>query len=399
MIKRNHSRHEGLPQPDEQALSISLRLHQLLEEEISHAGGVISFERFMEQALYAPGLGYYRAGAARFGAGGDFSTAPEMAPLFGRTIAWQIAAILEHMGGGEVVELGPGTGRLAADALGELARLGCMPRRWRMLEVSGALRAEQQQTLAQCGERVMARLEWLEGLPVASGNTVWIANEVVDALPVRRFMRTATGLWEVGVGLDGEGGLSWAHMPADEHLEVAVRAIEERLGALPEGYVSEVCTRLPGFINGVAAALHRGVMLWIDYGYPRREFYVPERAQGTLICHYRHRAHGNPFIFPGLQDITAFVDFTALADALLGADLELLGYTSQGAFLLDAGLAELARPEIESADERRRLAASQAVQRLTHPGDMGEKFKVMAAGRGYSGPLSGFSGADRRGSL
>lgn len=398
VVMRSQLRPEDLPEPDDLALNSSHRLRRLILEEIT-AAGAISFERYMEQALYARGLGYYRAGAARFGAGGDFSTAPQMSPLFGQTLARQIAEILGHMGGGEVIELGPGTGHLAADALAELDRLGCLPERWRMLEVSGALRAEQERNLASCcGERLLKRVDWLEELPAAYGNSVWIANEVLDALPVRRFMRTSTGVYELGVRGDGERFVS-AQMEADAELREAVNAIESRVGVLPQGYVSEVCTRLPGFIRGITDSLQCGVMLWIDYGYSRREFYLPERSSGTLICNYRHRAHDDPFIYPGLQDITAFVDFTALADALLSSGLELLGFAAQGPFLLGAGLPELVQQDIQSADERRRLTASQAVQRLTHPGDMGEKFKVMAAGRGYSGPLSGCRTADRRASL
>ncbi|MCG5529813.1 SAM-dependent methyltransferase [Halorhodospira halochloris] len=387
-----------LPEPDEQALLVSKRLQQLIADKIADAGGVISFARFMELALYAPGLGYYRAGAARFGAGGDFSTAPELSALFGRTLARQIAEIMAHLGGAEVIELGPGTGKLAVDALAELKSLGALPQRWRMLEVSGALRAEQAQTLSCAGTDLLDRVEWLEQLPEDSEKSIWIANEVIDALPVRRFIRTDDGVLELGVA-NQANSFAWSRMAADKDLVAAVEAIESRLGRLPTGYVSEVCTRLPAFINGIAQSLQRGVTLWIDYGYPRREYYLPERGSGTLICHYRHRAHNDPFLYPGLQDITAFVDFSALADALMGAGLDLLGYAPQGPFLLGGGLAELARSDIESADERQRLAASQSIQRLTHPGDMGEKFKVMAAGRGYSGPISGFRLSDRRGFL
>lgn len=389
------SQPSDLPGPDPQALSSSKHLRELLHDEIFCSGGAISFERYMEQALYASGLGYYRAGATRFGAAGDFSTAPEMTPLFSRALAGQIAEIMAAMGGGEVIEMGPGTGRLAADAIAELERLGWPPDRWRMLEVSGALRAEQERTLARFGDDVLARVEWLEELPTASANSIWLANEVVDALPVRRFIRVANGIQELGVTSDGDN-FAWTQLTADEQLTAAVNSIETQVGELPQGYVSEVCTRLPAFINGLSDSLQRGVMLWIDYGYPRREYYLPERGGGTLICHYRHRAHDNPFLYPGLQDITAFVDFSALAEAMQGAGLDLLGYAPQGPFLLGAGLAELVRTDIESTDERRRLATSQAIQRLTHPGDMGEKFKVMAAGRGYAGPLSGFSWVDRR---
>ncbi|MBK1727045.1 class I SAM-dependent methyltransferase [Halorhodospira neutriphila] len=388
------------PPPDAEAQAVSDRLLERIREAIREAGGALPFEQFMDRALYEPGLGYYRAGAARFGSGGDFATAPEFTPLFGRTLARQAAEILEHLGGGDVVELGPGSGALAAAALAELEACGRLPRRWRMLEVSAALRQEQQRTLAAQVPHLLDRVEHLEALPEGDTPAVWIANEVLDALPVRRFVRRGDGVRELAVAADGDGALGWREIAADEALTAAVGGIEARLDApLPEGYVSEVCTRLPAFLRGVAAALPRGVMLWIDYGYPRREYYHPERRGGTLICHYRHRAHDDPFFRPGLQDLSAFVDFTAVADAGLAAGLEPLGYAPQGGFLAGAGLSELAEAQMAGADERRRLETVQAVQRLSHPGDMGERFKVLALGRGYAGPISGFRVVDRRGSL
>ncbi|MBK1734390.1 SAM-dependent methyltransferase [Halorhodospira abdelmalekii] len=393
------STNKTLPQPDTAARAASAELHERLCTAIDAAGGAIPFDCFMERALYEPQLGYYRGGAARFGSGGDFATAPELTPLFGRTLAHQIAEILAHLGGGEVIELGPGSGRLAADTLTELAALDALPQRWRMLEVSGALRAEQERTLAACDAAIGARIEWLEALPEPTGNRIWVANEVLDALPVKRFVRRDGAIRELGVGVE-EGRLVWRELPAAEELRAAVERLEEGMAPFPDGYVSEVCTRLPAFIRGLAEAFERGVMLWIDYGYPRREYYLPERRRGTLICHYRHHAHDDPFFYPGLQDITAFVDFSALAEALRAAELDVLGYAPQGPFLVGAGLAELARPQLETIeDARERVVIAQAIHRLTHPGDMGERFKVMVAGRGYSGPLSGLRIADRLGSL
>ncbi len=388
------------PEADPAALEISRELAGRIHEAIREAGGTLSFERYMEMALYEPGLGYYRSGARRFGPGGDFSTAPEFSSLFGRTLGRQCAEVLGHIGGGSVVELGPGTGSLAAAALEEMERLGALPERWRMLEVSAPLRQEQEAHLRRAVPHLMERVEWLDALPADGEPAVWIANEVLDALPVRCFRRGAGGVEELAVAaLDG-GGFGWASRPADAALEGAVARIEERLGApLPEGYASEVCTRLPAFLAGLAEALSHGVMFLIDYGYPRREYYHEQRRSGTLICHYRHRAHDDPFFLPGLQDITAWVDFTAVADAALEAGLEVLGYTSQGGFLFGAGLADLVAKEIAAASEAERMVVIQAVNRLTQPGDMGEHFKVLAVGRGYDGPISGFRMADRRGSL
>ncbi|MFW6277930.1 MAG: class I SAM-dependent methyltransferase [Halorhodospira sp.] len=385
---------------DPEALRVSAQLSTRLSATIEAAGGALPFEAFMDQALYHPGLGYYRAGAARFGAGGDFITAAELSPLFARTLARQAAEILDHLGGGDIVELGPGSGRLAAAALAELETRGQLPRRWRMLEVSAALRQEQERTLAAQIPHLLERVEWLEALPASTEPAaVWIANEVLDALPVRRFIRRNDGIRELGVRLEGDS-LTWAELPPDPALVEAVQAFEAHLGtALPEGYSSEVCTRLPAFLRGLAEALPRGVMLWLDYGYPRREYYLPERRGGTLLCHFRHRAHDDPFFYPGLQDITAFVDFTAVADAALACGLEVLGYTPQGAFLMGAGLAQCAEEAMAGASATERLRITNEVERLTHAGDMGERFKVMALGRGYTGPLSGFHLADRRGTL
>ncbi|MCG5540639.1 MULTISPECIES: class I SAM-dependent methyltransferase [unclassified Halorhodospira] len=384
---------------DPAAREASRRLCERLRAAMNESGGAMPFEAFMDRALYEPGLGYYRGGAARFGAGGDFATAPELSALFSRTLARQAAEILDHLGGGDVIELGPGTGRLAADALAELEQLDRLPRRWRMLEVSAALRQEQEQALACRVPHLLGRVEWLERLPADPQPAVWIANEVLDALPVRRFVKRGDGVRELGVRPTGDG-FTWTELPADDGLQQAVAGIEARLDApLPEGYVSEVCTRLTPFLRGLADALPQGVMLWLDYGYPRREYYLSERHRGTLLCHFRHRAHDDPFFLPGLQDITAFVDFTAVADAALAGGLEVLGYTPQGPFLMAAGLDQLAETELAGADAAGQLAISNQVQRLTHPGDMGERFKVLALGRGYQGPLSGFTLADRRGTL
>ncbi len=381
---------------DADAQATSERLTERIKTAIAEAGGAIPFDRFMDMALYEPGLGYYRAGAARFGAGGDFATAPELTSLFGRALARQAAEILQHLGGGDILELGPGTGRLTADALRELERLGHLPERWRCLEVSAALRQEQERTLSAHVPHLLERLEWVEALPSDSRPTLWLANEVLDALPVKRFIKQACGLRELGVTTGAEG-LAWTELEPAPELSEAVEQIERFLEApLPEGYVSEACTLLPSFLRGLAASLDKGVALWIDYGYPRREYYLAERHGGTLLCHFQHRAHDNPFFYPGLQDITAFVDFTAVAEAARAAGLEVLGYAPQGPFLVGGGLAACAEADMARASASKRVAIANEVQRLTHPGDMGERFKVMALGQGYEGPLSGFRMTDRR---
>ncbi|ABM63093.1 class I SAM-dependent methyltransferase [Halorhodospira halophila] len=393
------TRHDPALDLDAAALEASQRLSKRIRSAIDEAGGALTFEAYMDRALYEPGLGYYRGGAARFGVGGDFATAPELSSLFSRTLGRQAAEILGHLGGGDVIELGPGTGRLAAAALAELEHLDRLPRRWRMLEVSAALRQEQEQTLAARVPHLLDRVEWLEALPADSPQAVWIANEVLDALPVRRFVKRGDGVRELGV-VAADDGFAWTELAADTALQQAVADIEARLDApLPDGYVSEVCTRVAPFLRGLAEALPQGVMLWLDYGYPRREYYLAERHRGTLLCHFRHRAHDDPFFYPGLQDITAFVDFTAVADAALACGLDVLGYAPQGPFLMGAGLAACTEAELAGADAAGHMAVSNEIQRITHPGDMGERFKVMALGRDYDGPLGGFTPADRRATL
>lgn len=402
MVRTPQERHlieqirRGWPAPDETAIQSSVQLAERIQTAITAAGGVIGFDDYMQMALYEPGLGYYSGGAARFGKGGDFVTAPLLSPLFSRTLARQCADCLTVLEQPMVLELGAGTGEMAADLLAELAELEQLPQRYFILELSAALREQQQATLQQKVPHLASRVEWLAELPPQPIEGVLLANEVLDALPVQRFKIQAEGVAELVVG-QAEGRFVWQERPAADALQQAVAGLEAELGTkLPPGYVSEYSPQLQAWLASLAEILQRGVMLFIDYGYPRAEYYHPQRHMGSLICHYRHRAHDDPLILPGLQDITAFVDFSAVAEAGVAAGLNLLGFAPQGQFLLGAGLLDLVQEMAAEPGSRESLLLAQQVKTLTLPGEMGERFKVMALGRDFDAPLRGFSLADQR---
>jgi len=384
-----------LPVPDAEARTHSRQLTELIHAEIAAGDGAIPFHRFMALALYAPGLGYYSGGAHKFGAGGDFVTAPELSPLFSRCLARQCREVLGRLGGGDILELGAGSGVMAADMLRELNT--DPPNRYLILEVSGELRERQQATLAARVPGLLDRVQWLDALPGPGFRGVVVGNEVLDALPVDRFRMTEQG--PVPRQIAWEEGFVWREGPPDPQLTAAVASLQEHLAyPLPVGYESELNLRLPAWIASLAEILKAGALLFIDYGYPRREYYHPQRATGTLLCHYRHRVHDDPLILPGLQDITASVDFTAVAAAGLAAGLAVAGYTSQSYFLFGSGL-EALLAEADPADALRYLELTRQVKRLTLPGEMGERCKAIALTRGIDGPLRGFSVFDERGRL
>jgi SAM-dependent MidA family methyltransferase len=378
-----------LPPPTDAARRHAETLASHIRREIA-AQGWISFARFMELALYAPGLGYYSAGAAKLGAAGDFVTAPEISPLFGQCLA-RFAAEILGKSGGDLLELGAGSGRLAVELWRELERLGQTPRRYCILEVSADLARRQRAFFAAACPALAARAEWLTAPPESFTGLI-LANEVLDALPVHRVAWRADGIFEQGVALEN-GAFVWRERPA----QGALRAAAERLAPAP-GYASEIALAAPALVTTLAASLAKGALLFVDYGFGRREFYHPERRQGTLMCHYRHHAHGDPFFLPGLQDITAHVDFSAIAEAGVAAGLDLLGYTSQAAFLIGCGLTERLR-EAHDGDATAYLARANEAQRLTSPAEMGELFKVIALGRGIAPPRMGFARNDRRRTL
>ncbi|PZA00862.1 SAM-dependent methyltransferase [Gammaproteobacteria bacterium 2W06] len=390
---------EAPPAPDAAAARHSAELRERIDAAIAMAGGRMDFAEYMALALYAPGLGYYSAGQTRFGPGGDFTTAPLMSPLFAWTLAREVQRTLEAVDGDTVLEFGAGTGRMAADLLEALAAADARPARYLIIEVSADLRAEQARTLEALDPDLRDRVTWLERLPATPIRGVVLANEVMDALPVRRFQRTATGVDCLAVGHGGDGALAWQTRPADDELQAAVAGIEAAIGErLPAGYCSEWCPSLAPWVAELGELLAAGAAFLIDYGYPRAEYYHPQRATGTLLCHYRHRAHDDPFFWPGLQDITASVDFTAVADAGLDAGLDLLGFATQGNFLTGAGLTEVLQAQAGD-DPDRAAELAQSAKPLIFPDELGERFKVLGLGRGMAAPLPGFSFADHRARL
>jgi SAM-dependent MidA family methyltransferase len=360
---------------------------------LADAGGWLAFDDYLRLVLYAPGLGYYSAGSVKFGVDGDFVTAPEISTLFARCLARQCAEVLRASGGDTLLELGAGTGRMAAGVLAALEEIGQLPERYYILEVSADLRARQRAMLATLPTPLAARVAWLDTLPEAPFTGVVLANEVADALPFRRFAIHSDGFWERGVAVSDQGRLIEEDRPAPAEL---VRELERLRPDWPAQYVSELCPLQGPWIAALAGTLSRGAVIVIDYGLARREYYDPRRAQGTLRCHFRHRAHEDPLRYPGLQDITAWVDFTRLAEAASDAQLEVAGWCTQTAFLLGTGIeAEVAAPA--SATLRARLAAE--ARQLLLPEEMGEHFKALALTRGLDLRLQGFRYQDRRHSL
>ncbi|NBD96307.1 MAG: SAM-dependent methyltransferase [Gammaproteobacteria bacterium] len=382
MSSRNSSL--SLPEPPAGLLDISNQLCTRIVKRID-AEGPLPFDRYMAMALYEPGLGYYVNGLHKFGAAGDFVTAPGQGRIFARALAVQLDELAALLAGDwTLLELGPGNGELARDLLLALER---PPTRYLMLESSAALRAVQRGTLGALPDEALARIEWIDAPPEEAFDGVVIANEVIDALPTSRFEIRDSGATELAVTTRGPG-FGWTRLEPGQRLANALNA---RLADLDEplapGYRSEICVDLPDWLRTVSQPLDRGLVLLIDYGYPRREYYLPDRSSGTLVCHYRHRAHFDPFVWPGLTDLSTFVDFTAVAEAGESCGLELAGFTSQAAFLMALG----AHEQIERAsDSVQRLEFAAEFKRLTLPGEMGEKFKVMALTRGIEEPLRGF---------
>jgi len=381
----------ALPAPSADELAHSARLSAAIRDEIV-VHGALDFARYMERALYAPGLGYYSAGRTKFGAAGDFVTAPELGDVFARCVARALAPAL---GGGRcVLELGAGSGAFAADALREWARIDALPDAYWILETSADLRERQAALLAARVPQLAARVQWLDAPPAAPWRGALFANEVIDALPVRAFAWRDEGLFERCVDVDTEDRLCWRERAADAELKAAFVTAIEAPDELPRPYRSELLPQLGAWFAAVAGAMESGIALFVDYGYSRREYYLPQRSDGTLICHYRHRAHADPLWMPGLSDITAFVDFTAVAEAGWRAGLQPACYASQAQFLFANGLAEIGDTSAPNgAVEQLRLA--QQVRRLTLPGEMGERFKALAFTRAFDPALAPWMGIDQ----
>ena len=387
-----------LPLPDADARHASDTLVSCIRDEIAGGGGWIGFDRFMEMALYKPGLGYYSGGARKFGAAGDFVTAPELTPIFSRTVAAQAQQILA-LSQPHIIEVGAGSGRLAADLLLELELRGCLPDSYRILDLSGELRERQRATIFERAPHLLHRVSWLDSLPDRFDGLV-LANELLDAMPVHLAVwgteAVPQQLLERGVSWQ-DNAFVWCDQPAQGRvLEHAQRIAGEY--PLPVGYLSEINLAAADWTASWGRILGSGALLLIDYGFPRHEYYHPQRHCGTLMCHYRHHAHAEPFFLPGLQDITAHIDFTAIIEAGHASGLDLLGFTSQGTFLLNNGLTGVLS-RIAAEDTALYLPQARAVQKLISLAEMGDLFKVMALGKGIAETLTGFSQGDRSTSL
>jgi SAM-dependent MidA family methyltransferase len=373
------------------------RMKDFLAVQIAAADGWLSFERYMELVLYAPGLGYYSAGAQKFGADGDFTTAPEVSGLFGACVARQCAEVLGALGGGSILEIGAGSGRLAADVLSRLETLGRLPAHYWILEISADLRERQRRHLARHLPHLQERVQWLDQPPGETFDGVILANEVLDALPVARFRWYPDRVEELGVVIDA-GGLAGGARPASPLVTEAGRRLADSGGNWDEGYVSEYCPRLAAWTNSVTRCLRNGAAFWFDYGLPRSQYYLAERHEGTLLCHFRHRATSDPFLFPGLQDITAWVDYTLLAEASRATGFAVAGFITQSYFLAGLGL-DQEMQNLAAGDANRFARLANQARRLMLPGEMGERFKAMAWLRGLDLPLSGFALQDLRHTL
>lgn len=359
-----------------------------IQHQIQQQGGWISFADYMHMALYTPHLGYYSGDANKFGRGGDFVTAPEISPLFAQALANQVSQVLQATAG-DVLELGAGTGKLAAGLLQQLATLAQLPQQYFILEVSANLRQRQQEYLQKTLPPVLfLRVQWLDKLPDTFTGVV-IGNEVLDAIPVH-IIEWRAGQW-LERGLAFEQQLVWQTRP----LQALSLVADIDVSQLPEGYITEVCPAGQGLIASLAEMLQQGVILMPDYGFSAREYYHPQRRQGTLMCHFQHYAHDDPLIYPGLQDVTAHVNFTVMAEAALAHGLHCAGYTTQAQFLMNCGILQLLQT-VSPEDSARYLPMVAAVQKLLSPAEMGELFKVLALSKGIDEGLLGFVSGDKR---
>lgn len=384
----------SLPRPDAVSAAHSEKVAAHIRARIEAAGGQISFAEYMHHCLYTPGLGYYSAGSTKFGAAGDFVTAPEVSSIFGAVLARQCAALLPQLASPAILEIGAGSGKLAVDLLRALHAAGALPDGgYRVLEVSADLQARQRQLLLDEVPELADRVTWVDRLPTRFSGIV-IANEVLDALPVERFVRRDDRITQVCVAADG-AGFALSERAAPRPLERAVERIEASLGArLPAGYASDVCLAAPAWTADLAAAIEQGFVFLFDYGVGRREYYAAERSGGWLRCHFRHHAHDDPLILPGIQDLTSWVDFTAVAEAATAHGLDVAGFVAQAQFLVGGGLDRVLADFAElPTDAQRKLAAE--IKLLTLPAEMGEHFKCLGLARGDISTPDAFTLADR----
>lgn len=383
----------SFPQPDTIALEHSNRLIQLIRHEIQREEGFISFARFMDLALYAPGLGYYSAGAHKLGSKGDFITAPELSPLFAKCLARQCQQVLNQVKNADILELGAGSGALARDLLLELETLNSLPEHYYILEVSADLKERQKTLLKSSCSHLFSRVIWLESLPTEEFSGIILANEVLDALPFHCFRVEDQQVYERSVTWD-ENQFTWKTTSSNSSGFLSAISTIQTECQFENGYESEINLLLTPFIRSLANILKQGVLLFLDYGYGRREYYRPERAQGTMMCFYQHHRHSDPFMLVGLQDITAHIDFTTVAESAISTGLSLSGFTTQAYFLFACGLLEIA--EADTLSEKEKFRQNQAIKVLTLPSQMGETIKAISFTKDFNIPLLGFSLHDLR---
>ena len=392
----------ALAEPDNEAKKRSRLLTQIIKNKCVQADGWIRFSEFMNIALYEPGLGYYSGGLQKFGDKGDFITAPEVSFLFGQCLAGQVAEVLQNLSAESdekifVIEFGAGSGILAADILLQLEKLGSLPEKYLILELSVELQCRQKETIRQKAPHLFDTVFWLDRLPDDVSNVVVIANEVLDAMPVECFRINKNEIETLRVAVENEKCIS--SYVVDSRVYDRIRSMQKRSEMeLADGYCSEFNPAISGWLSALENKIQRAVILLIDYGYNEKEYYHPDRTAGTLMCYYRHKAHQNYFWWPGLQDVTAFVNFTDVAYSAIDSGLEVSGYTTQSAFLLSNGLAELHASQVTD-DAQQQFKLSQQIKTLTLPSEMGERFKVMALTKNYDEPLKGFSMLDLRNRL
>ncbi len=397
-FSNNDSSYVELPVPDNDAIEHSQKVCARIQKEIIEQQGSINFNQFMELALYEPGLGYYAAGSTKLGESGDFITAPELSSVYSFCLARQCQQVLNAIDQGKIFELGPGTGKMACDILQELERLNCLPNEYLLLETSADLRERQQDRVKKCVPHLEGIIHWLDTLPTNKINGIIIANEVLDAMPVHRIVVHGDFCEELYVGFE-EGKFVWIKKPLNEKLTLETeKELKTLVNKLSQGYTSEINTNIHALISSLAEFLQQGVMLLVDYGYPRQEYYHPQRINGTLLCHYRHRVHSDPFFYPGLQDITSSVNFTRVAEAAVDTGLDVRGYTTQAHFLISCGLDEIVKQQ-ESVCGIDSVKLSNQIKMLTMPGEMGERFKVIALTKNIGIPLLGFQFVDLRAKL
>jgi SAM-dependent MidA family methyltransferase len=373
--------------------SVEQAIHKAIGEQIVKEGGLVDFERFMSLALYAPGLGYYVNGAQKFGVGGDFITAPELSPLFGYSLANQIAEIFAAIQDPNVLEFGAGSGALAVSVLEQLEQLDCLPVRYQILELSAELQQRQHDTIQQALPHLIERVEWLSHMPPSGWRGVVLANEVLDAMPVQRIRKSANQWQMQWVSYTDDAYQTTWKDTTDDLLLKQLDALEARLGQFEEGYESEVNRHVDGWISALSQMIEQGAVILVDYGYPEAAFYHPERSAGTLICHHQHKAYNDPLQRVGSQDITANVDFSAVAEAGVNHGFDLAGFTTQSFFLMNSGIGELLNEDPMSDHY---IHQAQAMKQLTLPTEMGERFKVIAFSKGLDLAMRGFSVGDQR---